>query len=164
MIFKIKQGDHYSDKGIYKLYKSLVDNTEDRIAYSVVLSKDAWYPKGYVGYSGWNKIFGYGGINHHNNSARLVWQPSEEEGKLIIAAYVYEEGEWTATEFSHCYTDAAINMTIEITKNGYKFYCGKDEVEIQHYHTEYRKLLYPYFGGRDRAYKDITIKLKKINE
>jgi hypothetical protein len=169
MKFKIKQGNHYTNKRWWiRLNRK---NRFKKIAYSVVLSSNWYYNDNIISYSGWNKIFGFGAINHHNISARLVCKPDKEnKDKLIIASYVYKNGEWYDNIFSYTYTENAKSMAIrvieddDITKRGYKFYCGYDSIFIQHDNPRYEKKLWPYFGGWDRSYKDIFITLKKITD
>ena len=163
MKFKIKQTRHYTNKGLYKLLHFLQRNNYQK--YSVVFSDNAWYPSNNVGKSGWNKIFGFGCIFHHSNSARLVWQPDfDNKGMLKIAAYVYDNGEWTDYEFSKVPINTARSMAIWATADSYKFKCGNDQYEVEHPNPVYIKKLWPYFGGWDRAYRDIYITLYPIKD
>jgi len=172
MKFTIKQGSHYTNKRLWIWFNR--KQKSDRLAYSVVLSEEAWFEDRMVAWSGWSKIFGFGGFNHHNNSARLVWRPDPTVyGKLIVAAYTYENGEWTATEFSSCYVENAVSMAIKAEKfthlnednfSGYRFYCGKDSIFVEHQNPEHKKKLWPYFGGWDRAYREVRVTLKRIND
>jgi hypothetical protein len=163
MKYVIKQSRHYSSKAIWKFFNFL--SNRNKLAYSVTFSDTCWYPEEYVSKSGWNKVFGFGSILHHWNSARFVWQPDfENHGKLRIAAYVYDRGEWTAHEFSSVLVGAARSMSIWATQNSYRFMCGTDSIEIEHSNPIFTKKLWPYFGGWDRAYKDMWIKLIRIDD
>jgi len=167
MKFTIKQGEHYSNKRLWIWLNKR--NNRKKIIYSVVLDENCWYNENVVSYSGWNKIFGFGAWYHHNDSARFVWKPDyENKGKLIIASYVYKNGDWSATEFSNIYVNNAKTMSIQSIKSplpnssGYLFKCGIDEIFIKHPNPVNDKKLWPYFGGYDRAYKDMNITLNKI--
>jgi len=167
MKFTIKQGEHYTNKRWWIWLNK--QNSRRKIIYSVVLGKTCWYKNEVVSFSGWNKIFGFGAWYHHNDSARFVWKPDyENKDRLIIASYVYNNGEWESNEFSYTYTDNAKTMSIEVIKtplpntSGYLFKCGNDEIFINHPNPVNNKKLWPYFGGYDRAYKDMDITLKKI--
>jgi len=167
MNFTIKQGEHYSNRRAWIWFNR--HNRRGILTYSVVLSEHAWYSDNVVAYSGWNKIFGFGAWNHHHHSARLVWKPDDlHEGRLLIAAYTYESGVWTAREFSNMFVENAKTMMIESiysdnpSDTGYSFICGDDSEFIRHSNPRYDKKLWPYFGGHDRAYKDIDVRLKKI--
>jgi len=163
MIFTIKQGQHYSNQGLYKWYNRNVKNP--KLGYSVVLSDSCWYQNDIVAYSGWNKIFGFGAKLHHWNSARLVWQPNfERAGKLTVSAYVYEMGSWIAIPFAEVSTNSAVSMGIQVVDNRYVFYCGKEFVDYRHHNPQYDKALWPYFGGWDRAYTDMSVSLQRIND
>ncbi len=168
MRFTIKQSCHYSNKALLKFLLIFLNffRRSGYLNYSVVFSKHWWYDPKVVSYSGWNKIFGFGAIFHHTTSARLVCQPDTEFGKLTVASYVYENGDWNAIEFSHAYIESAVSMSIDVVDNGtnkgYSFTCGKDIIFIEHSNPKSCKLLWPYFGGIDRAYKRLWIKLKRI--
>jgi hypothetical protein len=167
MKLTIRQGWHYTNKRWLIWLKKL--NRYKRLAYSVSLSEDWWYEEKAVSYSGWNKIFGFGAWYHHGNSARLVCQPDYNvKGRLNVAAYVYEQGDWEAYVFSHMYVKSATSMAVEVVDNeeeiGYRFYCGKDSLFVAHINPRYDKKLWPYFGGWDRAYKEVSVLLKRIND
>ena len=163
MKYSIKQSAHYSNRWLYKATHYF--QNREFSAYSVTFSENCWYPEDYVAYSGWNKIFGFGDIFHHWNSARLVWQPDFDQKDILrIAAYTYERGEWVAIEFSSVPVGVARSMAIWATPTSYRFKCGKDQYEVEHSHPSYTKKLWPYFGGKDRAYKDIQIKLYPIKD
>ena len=167
MKFTIKQGEHYTNRRWW-IWLNRRNRTR-RLMYSVVLSANSWYSDKLVAYSGWNKIFGFGAWNHHADSARLVYKPDDlHEGRLLVAAYTYEAGIWTAREFSHTYVESARTMAIEAvhdadpSKTGYSFLCGCDQLFVRHPNPINVKKLWPYFGGHDRAYKDFSVTLKKI--
>ena len=167
MNFTIKQGGHYTNKRWWIWFNR--HNRRRVLTYSVVLSKDWWYSDKLVSFSGWNKIFGFGAWNHHNHSARFVCKPDDlQEGRLVVAAYTYESGVWTAKEFSDYYVENAKTMSIESVyganpaETGYLFKCGANEEFVRHPNPRYEKKLWPYFGGHDRAYKELRATLKKI--
>ena len=147
-------------------------NEMQRYAY---IPKSDWYNKSDLDkdnegrpLTGWNKLYGFAGFNHHEFSARLVWQPKwDQYGYFDIYLYVYNEGEWIAKKIltvegnklflcglkaeDDCYLGYVNNLTNNIHGEG----CTCIWAEK----TPHFIRLEPYFGGRSFASKTIILYL-----
>lgn len=91
-----------------------------------------------------NKAFGFGSINHLNNSIRLGWRYNSDYQRIDLFIYERKNGE----VFSNKIGSAKINIPFEFTlvhKKGFWF--GYN--------------LFPYFGGKAKAPRNVSIKLKR---
>ena len=135
--FTIKKGCHYSGfrfrPFIYKRSMSA----------DVVFTPSCRYDGSYQLETQINKLFGFGSINHHNNSHRLGWRYSEDLDRVLIFEYFYIKG------------DRYENQILKV--------CIGQNVRLKlKYHKGYwfGKKLFPYFGGKEPAQKDLKIKIK----
>ena len=134
--FKISKGCHYSGfkfrPFIYK--RSMVAD--------VVFTPSCRYDGSYQLESQINKLFGFGSMNHHNNSHRLGWRYSEDLDRVLIFEYFYIDGERFEKQICKICIGQNIRLKLKANK-GYWF----------------GKRLYPYFGGKEPAPHDLKIKI-----
>lgn len=91
----------------------------------------------------WNKLFGYSRGFHHTNSVRIGWRWNPIKQKIEIAEYYYVDKRRVVI---------AINLDINLNEE-YKYILRLDNGCKLGY------MLFPYFGGNERAKNDITIEV-----
>lgn len=122
----------------------------------VYFSDKCWYKKSDLDkdkngnpLTGWNKLFGFSGWLIHKFSARLVWQPDFDRwGWIIIALYVYDNGDWTAREIARVQVNTIHKMSVT-AEDGY--YTGTVEdttVSLDADKTPHFIKAEPFFGGQ----------------
>ena len=111
-----------------------------------------------------NKLMGFSDCNsfHHDHSARFGWRWLE--GKLEIHAYAYVNGERITKLIGDIELNKAYNYRLKLNDDAYVFYLsGFDTVSIERQPPCQRGLyyvLYPYFGGDEKAPHDILIQVR----
>lgn len=112
-----------------------------------------------------NKLVGFadGTLNHHKNSFRVGWNYDPQNDRFRVYAYVYIDGTRLSTllGYSKLYEDNAVivkceegsyqvtfNNTIHVVPRSTKIKC------------KYKHMLWPYFGGEERAPHPIAVFLK----
>lgn len=109
-----------------------------------------------------NKIVGLSdGWFHHINSVRLGWRWNLIENRIEIMTIVYSNKKRTISHL--CFTDGGVESDYEIilNKNNYTFRFD-NIVYIAHRSSRwnfYRYCLYPFFGGKEKAPKEIKLEL-----
>lgn len=164
MRFTIKQGQHYHSNQLARLLLLTKTKEHTSIQAKIMFSEDCWYPKSYVSNNGYNKLFGSGGIAHQINSARFVWKPNfEQNGKFDIYAYTYTSGIWTDKYITTVGVGQWVEYHVDNTSHaGYTYLCNGVQVVVFHKNPEMNKILQPYFGGKDTAYRSMNIYIKNI--
>lgn len=136
---------------------------------TVRFNKSQWVPEDVVVNSGWNKLFGFGGLFHKTNwwifkgnSVRWAWRSDHNnEGVFKLAAYCYIDGERHTVELTRIAIDTDFKLSISKCKDGYLFRYGG----ISHFIDKtgrkptWKKLGF-YHGGEDAAYWDMNCKIK----
>ncbi|MEM9337771.1 MAG: hypothetical protein AAGA66_03525 [Bacteroidota bacterium] len=113
-----------------------------------------------------NKLMGFSDCNahHHENSARFGWRWLD--GQLEIHAYTYTNGERNTEFVGNVELDRAYEYHIELNENSYDFYL-QDVGTITMRRSKFCStglyyMLYPYFGGNEKAPHDITIQVRMV--
>ncbi|MBA2403377.1 MAG: hypothetical protein H0V66_01290 [Bdellovibrionales bacterium] len=112
-----------------------------------------------------NKLFGFADCNshHHTNSARFGWRWFN--GQLEIHAYNYVKKVRQYQLLEVIQLNRPYAMSISATNDKYTF-----RIDDRQYNmprgcsaaVTFKYLLYPYFGGDEKAPHDIVIELNKI--
>lgn len=89
-----------------------------------------------------NKLFGFGSINHHNNSNRLGWKYDHSNDRIQVLSYDYVDGLLITNHI--CYVGLREKIRLKIQSND-TYYLGK--------------YLFPYFGGKAKSPHDIKISI-----
>lgn len=164
MKYTIKEGRHYHSNKKARLYDFLCTQQRSSIRATIMISENCWYDKSYIVNTGYNKLFGAGMLAHQVNSARFVWNPDyENKGRFNIYAYTYNNGVWSA-EFLGT-VSAGQWFTCEIVSTGttYEYFLDDDAyTSMPCPNPKLTKILQPYFGGQDTAYRDMHIHIKNI--
>lgn len=92
-----------------------------------------------------NKLFGFGSIFHHRKSFRIGWRYNPNKDLIELYEYFYVKGER--------YYQKIDSMRIGQTK--------KLKVKSKKY-IWFGVNLWPYFGGKAKAPKNITVKMELI--
>ncbi len=121
-----------------------------------------------------NKLFGFSEGFHHWNSARFGWRCLDGEN-IEILAYCYVNGERIITPMMKCKTDSwifcniqnkkdkYIFKTLDIRNNGFVTYVDKPiKKNIYSLFKVFIYKLFPYFGGKIAAPKDMRIFMVKL--
>jgi len=111
-----------------------------------------------------NKLLGFSDCNshHHQNSARFGWRWLDD--KLEILAYSYANGERFIEPIIEVGLNEPHEYKIQIRKDHYEF--SVDGVVLSKMERYQRcnvgvyYMLFPYFGGDDKAPHDITIQFQ----
>lgn len=141
----------------------------------IMFSKDCAYRLD-ENYDQVNKLYGFSEGFHHWNSARFGWRCIDGEN-IEILAYCYVNGERIIKPMMKCKTDSWIfcNLqnkedkyifkTLDIKNNGFVIYVDKSKKKS--YYNLFKAFIYklfPYFGGKIVAPKDMKIFMVKLKK
>ncbi|MFT7156419.1 MAG: hypothetical protein ACI8Q1_001429 [Parvicella sp.] len=167
VVYLIKAGTHYSN-----VQGSLPGNgfrslKSDRLEFTARFDESAVYDLKGNEQDDINKLFGFSDCNssHQNNSARFGWSYNLTSKEIDIYAYTYVLG---TREINHL-GSARINETntyqISLVGEEFRFEFkgvvqniprgGACDIGLYY-------LLYPYFGGNQKAPHDIKIFIKEL--
>ena len=153
----IKKGDHYADQNIYRQVNlpelRFMVQFDSSAVYQTV-EKENQYDI--------NKLYGFSDNNseHHLYSARFGWRWSD--GALRLFAYVYNAGVVSYRELTTLQIGSSMECGITVAGSGYIFhYDGNQTVMPRESTTPVAEgyMLYPYFGGNEKAPQDIYINI-----
>lgn len=163
MKFKIKKGNHYSNKFLYKLFNFF--HYSDHLSYFCKFNKSALYIDTTENRFDINKLFGFSIGRHHINSYRFGWNVLD--GVIHIYAYSYIDSVRRFEEICTIDIDKEYKFIVKL-KNGYALFTIIDDSfhikQALHPYKQKNSLgycLWPYFGGNNRAPQSITIELIK---
>lgn len=135
--------------------------------YKIKFDKNCWYPREDVEYTGINKLCGLGfGLNHHNNSIRIGWQPDfENENSILLYAYWYDsdkDGTYQKSLIGDILTNKEFSAGIKIFKDHYEVYVNNTNLLItnQYRDKNWGFYLRPYFGGKSKSPNNMKIRIK----
>lgn len=158
--YEIKKGHHSS----VIRFNTLTSNT---LEFDAIFNESSKYQSNNEA-NQWdiNKLYGFSECNtqHHNNSARFGWRWLD--GNLEIHAYVYNDGERYTKFINNANLNQVHSYSIEIKEKSYIFRMDDNIVimdrtnkcDVGGYY-----MLYPYFGGDEKAPHDITIQIREKN-
>jgi len=156
--FIISEGRHSSGINIEELQSTT-------LRFSTIFDESAIYEtKDPVNQHDINKLLGFSDCNshHHKHSARFGWRWLNDS--LDIHAYAYVNGERITERIGVVELNQAYNYELSFSGNTYHFTLqGYPTVTIPResncdYGIYY--MLFPYFGGDERAPHDVSIKIK----
>lgn len=153
-VFIIKKGHHESFSGAYPIEESTLN-------FKAVFDSSAIYAiSDSENVTDVNKLFGMTdcGIANHVNSARIGWRWFQDS--LQLFAYVYSNGKRSITYMTSAIIGREIDCSISAVQNKYIFrindvFCTQERV----CNENDRFMLYPFFGGDERAPHNIAIKI-----
>lgn len=152
--YEIKKDSHFSGT-----HFSLFDKNE--ISFSAVFDNSSIYKtKNKNNQTDINKLFGFSDCNseHQNNSARFGWVYNDS---LSIYAYCYVNGKVKNKFITSIDIDKIYLYKIQRYGIKYKFYLAGKEIEMERNNIDGNGyLLFPYFGGTEKAPHNIKIKIK----
>lgn len=159
MTISINSGKHYSNvifpKLVFNEIRGYV-NFDGDFSYSLPKEKQ----------KDTNKLIGISdSYHHHVNSIRLGWRWNEKESKLEIMTILYSNRE---RHIEHlCYIDDKDKyyyFSIKIHKGLYWIHFGETAKCITRNNKWFlpRYVLFPYFGGTERAPKNFNFRLELI--
>lgn len=174
MDFLLKKGKHSSTPRKFRIYACTT-----KFEWNVKFSRECWYEKEKVEFTGVNKIRGVSfGIHHEKpwgkwkltkwlvNSALIGWQPQFNDlEKEKISLYLYYDV--NGIEYREIFKTVKVDEEFKIT------YTIKDDgvyININDESTQYRMRtktwlrlgyhLFPYFGGQSTAPHDMVVTIK----
>ncbi len=112
-----------------------------------------------------NKLLGFADCNdvHHQNSARFGWRWLD--GKIDIMAYCYIDGERYFEKIGSTTPFSEDLYQIQLTADSYLFTFNGTQLAVPRKNKcdqgEYY-MLFPYFGGDEKAPHDILIQIRRI--
>lgn len=164
--YTIKEGKHYASGFNFGRHKF-----SKEVTYKFVLGPECYYQKEQLNdKTGINKVGGFGiGLNHHENSVRIGWQPDfeREDTSIKIYVYLYNNGVRYDYYISNIYTCEVHKIKFSFTE-----LCNQLIVEVnsqpfyipEHYFPAKDGLkLFPYFGGNSTAPHDMKIYFERLN-
>jgi len=113
-----------------------------------------------------NKLYGFSdnGDTHHNFSARFGW--SWTNGKLWLYAYTYNNAKRFSKELTAITIGQEAACSIKITGPTYQFFVNGTLLAEMSRAAATPKgkgyMLYPYFGGDEKAPHDVNIWIKNL--
>ena len=149
MIFSIEKGRHRSSFLPSFTFKNIISGQFSLLEISEINSEDT------------NKIIGLSdNWHHHKDSIRIGWR--YYKNKVELMAYLYVDDKRIVEHL--CYIDKKenIDFLLEIRSDEYVIW-------INEYTKKYKResrwnflrvILKPYFGGKDKAPKNIKLNLK----
>lgn len=155
MMFIIKEGKHRPFFTIPRI------TFKKRVHVSVFLDGDFSYTSDKMeNQRDTNKIFGLSdNWHHHKDSFRIGYRYLN--GRLELMAYYYSNGKKKASFIDYINTNN-IKITLTISENDYTVEY-KNKV-LKYPRTSkwrfFRYYLYPYFGGEEKAKKDLCFRIK----
>jgi hypothetical protein len=171
MRFFIKKGNHKSKPKIWKPYF-----LKKEFVWKVRFSKECWYERKDVEFSGVNKLRGITfGIHAEDpfgkwkltkwlvNSALLGWQPlfnDTEKKKINLYLYYDENGIETKNVFKTVDVEKDIRIRFIIKKNKVHLIINDEDTYYEMTPKTWLKFGYhlkPYFGGKSTAPTDMFI-------
>jgi hypothetical protein len=109
--------------------------------------------------AGWNKLIGISDGFHHQNSARLVWRCIDGK-EITFAMYTYYNSRWNAKVFEGRFKPGDwVNVSIT-AGNEYKIKLNDETFTHKRKKALINYILYPYFGGKDKAPHDMVFKFR----
>ena len=136
----------------------------DQINFSAIFDESAIYEsKTAENQHDINKLVGFSDCNahHHQSSARFGWRWLNDQ--IEILAYVYGDGERQTEYIGAVNPNDTASYHLKITEKAYVFRLNDfDEVAVSRAKNCDRGLyymLFPYFGGDEKAPHDISIKI-----
>jgi hypothetical protein len=158
--YKIKKGRHYHSNFFQRLNFL---NLKKNLAYNAELDASCWYPEETVKNLGYNKLFGMGSINPRKNSARIVWLPDfEHKNQFRLFAYSYENNKRLEAKFlTNVQANRKFKAEIRASGGNYAFMLEGVQFNLTHGKVKRGIRLQPYFGGQDKAYQTMLVRLDK---
>lgn len=160
-VFIIPKGQHSSGAN----FRGFSGNT---LNFQAVFNETAKYQtKNPENQADINKLMGFSlcGTHHHENSVRIGWRWYNE--KLEAFAYVYIEGNRMEEFIAEVPVGKPVDYSISQTSDGFQFIVGDEQlfIESETYcdGTE-NYMLWPYFGGDEKAPQDIEIEVAGWDE
>lgn len=124
-----------------------------RISFETVFNSTVFHDNslGYV-----HKLVGFsdGGLNHHKNSFRIAWTADYTENFIRLFAYIYIDGVRNIFPLFNVAPGKKLNFEMVTHKKHYIvvvegiIYKFPRSTKIL---TNYKHILYPYFGGKEVA-------------
>ena len=161
MIFKIKKGNHYSNRFLFKILNLF--NGNPRMSNYVIFDDTAIYVDETIDKFDVNKLFGFSIGFHHNNSYRFGW--NSFDGKIHIYAYAYVNKKRIIDEICVIESNKEYVLTINLKSDKCLFSVidENDNIKQMVIDSPHKNIigykLWPYFGGNKTAPKKISINL-----
>ena len=178
MKYTISKGNHYNDGKIRMITASVFGavsadlvvrgfnlHLSSELGRYVRFPKNAWYPRSAVEYTGYNKLVGFGGLNIHKYSARIVWQPDfNRPGYINTYLYVYGHlgNKWESKFITSVKTGEVIKLSVSAEEAHYMGIVNDVCKILPADKTPHFIKAEPYFGGKSTAPYDITIEMWKV--
>lgn len=156
-IYKIKRGKHRSTIGWRPFWR-------DTLSFKFILGETHhfWESTNQV-----NKIFGFsdGTLFHHKNSIRIGYT-NDGGGYATLYAYVYIDGGRAVKKLRTIGLYQTYNIDIKVNRCSYDIYIDGTHAETMMRSNRrvhcYKHLLFPYFGGKVPAPRDLTYTIWKL--
>lgn len=156
--YKIKKGNHYSRIPVPHIHGGI--RTYQAIA---VFDSNCLYESNSKDSKDLNKLCGftYGFI--HKNSIRIAWLPTAT-GRIGLYLYLYNKGKRYIEYLDEVEVNKQLYINLTVTPEEVICKLSQKMISIErgiklNYNVNWGVLCYPYFGGNDKAPKDMSIKL-----
>lgn len=165
--YRIPAGEHASVIINGSFGDKLRSLKQDSFEFIARFDKSARYALGNENQDDINKLMGFSEANqnHQQNSIRFGWRYLEANDKVEILAYFYKNGQFGYERIAEVEIDQSVVYRIILSASNYYLEVDGIGLEIDR-DVEQEKglyyLLYPYFGGNEKAPHDIDIYIKEI--
>lgn len=156
--YTILKGKHYS--------LHLPKLTYDRkiLEVDVKMYSDCWFPMSNPDSYAINKLIGWSMGYHHNNSFRIGWRPAGSFGYIELFFYLYIDGKRFERFFTTVPCNKLFRLCLALGKNNTITASIDDSVVMISGYSfnnipKLGYILFPYFGGKNRAPYNIHIDL-----
>jgi hypothetical protein len=166
--YTIKQGNHYSDGKIDKLYGR--DNKKSKWIFEVEFEDNALYKDidlaNSANFLDVNKLIGYSdcGRWHSENSYRIGWRSNDSTIELL--AYIRENSQFRFHTITTVLPNELITISIDYLDDKYiaciNNICDTTERTCSDWSGR-KYSLFPFFGGQETAPHDIRIWIKLLD-
>lgn len=148
MKYTIKQGNHFADFTINRLFPFCCNKRSGTVKFSSSCLIQGDIP-------GWNKLTGISSTKIHDNSGRLVWR--SDGSRIMIAGYVYNNGIRSEMLITSLQVGLWYDWKVRYQNDYYFFSIAGIEISMQGSLSGLKFKCYPYFGGQSTAPVDMII-------
>ena len=140
---------------------------QDRLEFVARFDASARYDLGNDNQHDINKLMGFSEANsyHQENSIRFGWRYLKDQDRVEILAYAYKDGIRSYERIAEVEIDQDVVYRIVIYERSFYLEVDGVSIEVERVVGEQKGLyymLYPYFGGDEKAPHDIHIYIKEL--
>lgn len=163
----IPEGKHSSELANGSLGDKLRSIKQDRLEFIARFDASARYDLSNDNQHDINKLMGFSEANQHHQegSIRFGWRYLKDDDRIEILAYAYKNGQRFYERIAEVEIGESLIYRIELRPSSYYLEVDGVSMVIDRGVKQQKGLyymLYPYFGGDEKAPHDIHIYIKEL--